>query len=218
MPKLSVVLSSGTFLAAAFLAAILVPSASQRAGADCPRLQDEKAMFAGADSCKKCHFKQHSSWKKTAMATTFEKLKPDVAVDVKTKFKLDPKKDYTKDAACVACHTTGYGLPGGYPALPAEGKSWTEDEAKLAKSMESVQCEACHGPGSLTNVFKKDNEDYKRADIFKKGMHAADKASCEKCHNGKGPTTDKDAPFDFEKAKADPAKLHAHVELKKKHE
>ena len=105
----------------------------------------------GADSCKKCHFKQFNGWKKTPMAKAFDSLKPGQAAESKKKFNLDEKKDYTKDAKCVECHMTGYGKPGGYPKID-EGKEWTEDETKRATTMENVQCESCHGPGSLTNV------------------------------------------------------------------
>ena len=44
------------------------------------------------------------------------------------------KKD--KDLDCVACHATGFGLPGG------------SNLAHLER-LTDVQCESCHGPGSL---------------------------------------------------------------------
>ena len=40
----------------------------------CPRAED--ATYVGADTCKACHFKQSSSWKKTKMAKAFASLKP----------------------------------------------------------------------------------------------------------------------------------------------
>lgn len=43
-------------------------------------------------------------------------------------------KEYNLD--CVSCHVTGYGKPGGSTV------TWN---AKL----QNVQCEECHGPGSL---------------------------------------------------------------------
>src|SRR6476660_9123512 len=143
------------------------PEAPSDVAATCPRLED--ASYTGADSCKKCHFKQFNSWKKTKMAKAFDSLKPGTAAEAKKKFNLDEKKDYTKDAKCIECHVTGYGKAGGYPKLPEEGKTWTEEETKRATTMENVQCESCHGPGSLTNVWKKDHEDYKKADLLAKG-------------------------------------------------
>jgi hypothetical protein len=181
----------------------------------CPNA--EEATYVGADSCKKCHFKQFQGWKKTKMAKAIDALKPGNALEMKKKFNLDEKKDYTTDAKCIECHVTGYGKPGGYPTLPAEGKKWTEEETKRATAMENVQCEACHGPGSLTNVFKKDNEAYAKAEILKRGMINADEANCKTCHNDKSPTIPKDAKFDYAASVKDHEKIHTHVPLVHKH-
>lgn len=182
--------------------------------AGCPRVED--ASYTGADSCKKCHFKQFNGWKKTKMAKAFDSLKPGNAAEAKKKFNLDEKKDYTKDAKCVECHVTGYGKPGGYPKI-VEGTAWTADETKRAPTMENVQCEACHGPGSLTNVWKKDHEDYKKADLLAKGMINPDEANCKTCHNEKSPTLTKDSKLDYATLTKDPEKVHEHVPLKQKH-
>lgn len=182
--------------------------------ATCPRA--EEAQFVGADSCKKCHFQQFKGWKETKMAAAFDSLKPDKAVEAKKKFKLDEKKDYTKEAKCVECHVTGYGKPGGYPKIE-EGKKWTEEETKRAATMENVQCESCHGPGSLTNVLKKDNENYKKADLLAKGMINPDEANCKTCHNDKSPTVGADYKFDYKALTSDPAKIHPHRPLVHKH-
>ena len=69
--------------------------------------------FVGTKNCKKCHIKQFKSWKETKMAKAFEILKPGERAEAKKKAGLDPAKDYTKEAECLACHTTGYGKPGG---------------------------------------------------------------------------------------------------------
>jgi hypothetical protein len=89
---------------------------------------------------------------------------------------------------CLACHTTGHGKP----AAPG---------ADLA----GVQCESCHGPGSL----------YKAASVMNKAKYQADRAAahkasvdlglitpteqtCTSCHNSKSPTF---KGFDFAGAK-----------------
>jgi hypothetical protein len=41
---------------------------------------------------------------------------------------------------CVACHTTGYNLAGNQDSLPGLVGSW---------ALDGIQCEECHGPGSL---------------------------------------------------------------------
>jgi hypothetical protein len=89
---------------------------------------------------------------------------------------------------CLACHTTGHGKPQAAGAVLA-----------------GVQCEACHGPGSL----------YKSPTIMSKSKYQADKAgahakaveagltpiaeaTCTACHNSKSPTF---KGFDFATAK-----------------
>jgi hypothetical protein len=151
----------------------------------CPR-QDE-IKYEGSKSCQKCHFQEYASWQKTAMAQAFKTLKPKEAVEAKKKVALDPEKDYTKVAKCVGCHVTGYGKPGGYPAI-VEGKAWTAEETERAALMEGVGCESCHGPGEKASAFKKEHKDYKWADIAKLGAVHSDLRTCVPCHNRESPT------------------------------
>jgi len=175
----------------------------------CPR-QDE-AKYEGSKSCQKCHFQEYSSWQKTKMAQAFKSLKPKEALDSKKKAGLDPEKDYSTDAKCVACHVTGYGKPGGYPAIVA-GKEWTAEEKTRAPLLEGVGCESCHGPGEKTSPYKKENKEYKWADLAKLGAIHPDDNSCRACHNKDSPTFQE---FDFkEKYGKD---THAILKLKKDH-
>ena len=75
--------------------------------------------YAGAHACASCHREEYSQWMTTPHAMAFKTL-------------LDRHRHY--HPRCVACHTTGFGAPGGYS--PAGSK------ADLA----GVQCEVCHGP------------------------------------------------------------------------
>lgn len=135
--------------------------------------------YVGAKKCRSCHLKEHTSWSATKMAKSFENLKPGVAAEAKTKAKLDPNKDYTTDAKCLACHTTGYGKPGGFVDLAT-----TPD-------MVGVQCEMCHGAGGT--YLKKEhmsltNKEYKKADLVKVGLVDEIKAEqCATCHNSDSP-------------------------------
>ena len=51
-----------------------------------------------------------------------------VRSEEKTKLKFDPNKDYTRDVTCLGCHTSGFGMPGGY-IVPADGDSATQEQA-----------------------------------------------------------------------------------------
>ncbi|MBI3854898.1 MAG: cytochrome c family protein [Planctomycetes bacterium] len=187
------------------------------ADAACPRAEDAK--YVGSKSCQKCHFKEYAAWQKTKMAQALNSLKPNQALEAKTKAKLDPAKDYSKEAGCVVCHVTGYGKPGGYPEV---GKEWTEEEKQRAAMMEGVGCESCHGPGEKTSPYKKDNKEYKWADIAKLGAVHPDEKGCVTCHNTKSPSytefkfADKIGKDTHEimKMKADHACDHKHAEGK----
>ncbi len=211
---LSLLLVLPLFVAARPWRSSQASEAAAWSAASCPR--NAEAEFLGAKKCKKCHFKQWASWRKTAMAKAFQTLKPGKAADAKKKYGLDPSKDYTKDPKCLECHTTGYGRPGGYPAV-VPGKEWTSDEVVRAKRFEGVQCEDCHGAGSLAVPYKDKHPDYKRAKIIELGITRPDKKVCERCHNEKSPTLTKDSQLDFEKAVKDKKKIHKHSKLKHPH-
>jgi len=153
--------------------------------ASCPRL--ETPLYIGSKACQKCHFREYGSWQKTKMALALNALKPGEAVDAKKKAALDPAKDYTKEAQCVVCHVTGYGKPGGYPAI-VEGKEWTAEEKALATLREGVGCEDCHGPGEKSAAYKKDHKEYKWADVAALGLLHPDEKSCATCHNTRSPS------------------------------
>ncbi len=96
-------------------------------------VEEAGTKYIGVNKCKACHIKQYNSWKRTKMAVSFENLKPGVKAEEKLKVGLNPKMDFTKDPECLACHTTGYGKPGGFISI--------EETPEMA----NVQCEACHG-------------------------------------------------------------------------
>ena len=73
--------------------------------------------YVGSKKCKMCHLKEYKSWSETKMANSFDTLKPGERAEAKTKAGLDPDKDYTTDATCIACHVTGDGKEGGSPRL-----------------------------------------------------------------------------------------------------
>jgi Cytochrome c554 and c-prime len=80
-----------------------------------------QAGYVGVDACTDCHDDARKFWDKTTHATAYATLQKDF-------------KEYNLD--CVSCHVTGYDKPG--------GSTVTHNE-----KLKNVQCETCHGPGSL---------------------------------------------------------------------
>lgn len=170
--------------------------------------------YVGSSKCKKCHIATNRSWKKTKMGKAFETLKPGVAAEVKTKHGLNPAKDYTTDATCLKCHTTGFGHEGGYVIPDPNDKR----AVRKAKKMAGVGCESCHGPGSAyIKVFEeifKSKRKYKVEELYAVGLKKIDATTCTGCHNSEGPTVKEGYTFDFDKKKDED--LHERKELKQR--
>jgi hypothetical protein len=78
--------------------------------------------YVGMSACEDgCHDEAVEQWQKTVHARAWKTL-------------ADANKQWSFD--CIKCHVTGYGQAGG----SAMGH---------VKDLEAVQCEVCHGPGSL---------------------------------------------------------------------
>ena len=163
--------------------------------------------FVGSKKCKLCHIKQYKSWEQTPMASTFDTLKPGERAEQKQAAGLDPAKDYTTDATCIACHVTGYGQPGGFTGL-AE----TPD-------LVGVGCETCHGPASTylkPEHMSLKNKEYKKADLVAVGMtDTVTAAQCDTCHNSESPFVGDDYVFDFEAKKGEGT--HEKIPMKYQH-
>jgi 2',3'-cyclic-nucleotide 2'-phosphodiesterase (5'-nucleotidase family) len=80
-----------------------------------------QASYIGVDACTDCHDDARKVWDKTTHATAYKTLQ-------------DGFKEFNLD--CVSCHVTGYDKPG--------GSTVTRNQ-----KLQNVQCETCHGPGSL---------------------------------------------------------------------
>jgi hypothetical protein len=83
--------------------------------------------YVGSAACQTCHQTQYASFQSHARhSRSFESVQ-------KMKKELTPEE--MKE--CYACHTMGYGKPGGFISL--------EETPEL----KNVGCEVCHGPGRL---------------------------------------------------------------------
>ncbi|MBW2228814.1 MAG: redoxin domain-containing protein [Deltaproteobacteria bacterium] len=118
----------GTFLPGISHAALASLSDAERAarfsGPAKPRqLLPTSADYVGSEACQSCHVAEFTTWATSGHARALTSL---------------VKEEKTADADCLACHTTGFGLDGGFPV----GGNTTK-ETDLAR----VGCESCHGPG-----------------------------------------------------------------------
>ncbi len=86
--------------------------------------RQDDPLFAGSHSCQSCHETEFASWQTSPHAHAWKTLTNQGA---------------QVDAYCQQCHTTGFGLAGGFVS------------AKRSVDRVDVGCESCHGP-SLAHV------------------------------------------------------------------
>jgi hypothetical protein len=109
-----------------------------------------RASYVGDRTCAGCHKPATAYWKKTVHAHAWKTI-------------VDGGKTGFDD--CVSCHVTGYGEIGGSSLGHVDG-------------LTSVQCETCHGPGSL-HVKAEGLEEPTT-------MHrSTPESTCVRCHNTK---------------------------------
>jgi hypothetical protein len=109
----------------------------------------ETLRIAGSDSCTTCHKPDADVWHQSHHAHAWPTL---VA------------KHYEVDPSCQQCHTTGYGLPGGFAS------------AKRGSNVD-VGCEDCHGPSQSHVADPKNHTLYRAAD------------QCVRCHDAENSPT-----------------------------
>ncbi|HXV35886.1 MAG TPA: multiheme c-type cytochrome [Myxococcota bacterium] len=82
------------------------------------------AEHVGSEACRACHASEYETWAASPHARAVATL---------------AEAGKSGDADCLACHTTGFGRPGGF----------SKDLAADAQSdLARVGCESCHGPGA----------------------------------------------------------------------
>jgi len=80
-------------------------------------------VYVGALVCKRCHLNSYKRWLKTGHKKAYQSL---------------VKKRSQFDNDCIGCHSVGFRKNGGFKKIAREAMKFVD-----------VQCEACHGPGSL---------------------------------------------------------------------
>ena len=177
-------------------------------------LAGDEAEYAGSNKCKMCHINVYKGWEETKHAKAYDTLKAGVAAEAKTKHGLDPQKDYTTDASCLACHTVGFGKKGGFEVVDDEKKM-----EKMVKNFGGIGCENCHGAGSayadVHKAIKKEKKEYTDADMIAAGMHKITQETCDGCHNDKSPTYEEGKKVTLDPAKRDGLHPKEELELRK---
>jgi hypothetical protein len=82
-------------------------------------------MYPGVGACVACHTAQVERWEKTGHARAYATLEAD---------------NNENNIDCIACHSTGYGVSGGF------------QQAKSVGHLQDVQCEVCHG-ASIQHIY-----------------------------------------------------------------
>jgi hypothetical protein len=108
--------------------------------------------YVGSEACGECHTDQYDTFLANA-----KKAHSYDSVMVMKKGLTDQELQ-----TCFACHTTGYGQPGGFSSL------------KETPHLKNPGCEVCHGPGSL-HVESEDPSDIQGAVSIER---------CQQCHTG----------------------------------
>jgi hypothetical protein len=106
----------------------------------------EQASYVGVDVCSTCHADARRVWDGTRHAHAYATLA--------TQF-----KEFNLE--CVGCHVTGYERPGGSTVTHVD-------------TLQNVQCEVCHGPGSRHAANPTDKT---------RIIASPDASTCLQCHH-----------------------------------
>ncbi len=112
-----------------------------------------KYQYIGPRTCRVCHRDFYNGRKDDLHFHTFKKI---------------VNAGYAKEPKCLACHTTGYGVPSGFT------------DQKKTPQLAGVHCEGCHGPGNL-HMRRNDGGG------FLAGVDNPDRIQrmCKSCHSGR---------------------------------
>lgn len=140
-----------TFLATGFLACSPGLLLAQQTGEPAAAAA-KPAAYVGSTACKDCHAKEYESYSKySKKAHSSQSVKIMAA-------KLTPEEL----KGCFACHTTGYGQPGGFVSF------------EQTPEMANAGCEVCHGPGAAHVDSGGDTS------LIQSKLEMS---ACERCHN-----------------------------------
>lgn len=137
-------------------------------GGSPPEEEKEVAKYMGIKGCRTCHKSkkignQVGIWEASGHARAYEALESPKADSLAKALGMESPNT---NPGCLKCHTTAFGAP-------------SEILTRGYKQEEGVQCEACHGPGSLYRSLKV-MKDHDMA--VEKGLWVLGEKSCRSCH------------------------------------
>lgn len=135
-------------------------------GVTCPEPGADQAVFVGAATCKACHAAAYDTWQKAlvdVVATNKDGSKTTHKSGHSQAWPTLVKAGRDKDRSCVACHAAGFDVAGGACTTTV----------LVEKQLTGVQCESCHGAGSLHVQGGGDVSKIRRV---------VDEATCRGCH------------------------------------
>ncbi len=103
----------------------------------CEPAEEGDAVYVGVQTCAACHDAAVKHWRK---ALHRRSPMDETPVGHSRAWLTLEELNKTRDRTCVGCHSVGFNEPGGYCK--------TDEVGFLA----DVQCESCHGAGSLHSV------------------------------------------------------------------
>jgi YVTN family beta-propeller protein len=143
-----------------------------------PRDSSEFALFVGQSVCLQCHSSSDADGRDASICT----LEPIPLHDHSYEALQKPKAEHiaalsgvpdvpTQSRICLYCHATA----------ADEGPRWTTDAFRTA---DGVQCEACHGPGSLHVRSATRGEDADRSQAASRNgvIQRGNRQDCGRCH------------------------------------
>lgn len=106
----------------------------------CPKAEPGAAVFVGANACKACHQEAYNVWQEAVFLSKGldddgKEITRPIGHSKAWQTLVDAHKD--ADRSCIGCHSVGFMTKGGYCKAFDVG------------FRKNVQCESCHGPGSL---------------------------------------------------------------------
>lgn len=130
----------------------------------CPKVDPKVASYVGANVCKACHAQAFEVYESAVfMGKTLDdsgrEINRSIGHSKAWQTLVEANKD--SDRSCIGCHSIGFMEPGGYC------------KASEVSFRKNVQCESCHGPGSL-HAQSGDKQFIKRK---------VEEATCRGCHH-----------------------------------